>query len=38
VTAEKRKRYSFSAVQTSFLEVEFGNGNLKSKEGRQKVV
>ena len=37
VTGEKRKRYSFSVVQTSSLEVEFGKGNLKSKEGRQKV-
>ena len=38
VTGQKRKRYSFSVVQTSFLEVEFTKRNLHSKEVRQKVA
>ena len=38
MTEEKRKRYSWNTVQTNFLEVEFIEGNLDNKEGRQKVT
>ena len=34
----EEKRYSYSTVQTNFLEVEFIKGNLDNKEGRQKVA
>ena len=38
VTGQKRKRYCFSDVQTTFIEVQVEKGNLDRPEGRQKVA
>jgi hypothetical protein len=35
-SVREMKKYTFIVTQTSFLQVEFGNGDLNTKEGRQK--
>ncbi len=37
-TGQKRKRYSFSVVQTTFLEAQLKDNKLVTPEDRQKVV
>ena len=37
VVGEKRKPLSYTVTQSTLLELELGNGNLDTKEGRRTV-